>query len=68
MSNLLIYQPSSEPQQPPFLKLDGLPQSVLQIRDFQLVGQWAEGLKGILSPPGGPGKMHISTYKKHHEK
>ena len=22
--------------------------SVLQIRDFQLVGQWAEGLKGIL--------------------
>ena len=41
---------------------------VLQIRDFQLVGQWAEGLKGILSPPGGPGKMHISTYKKHHEK
>ena len=24
--------------------------SVLQIRDFQLVGQWAEGLKGISSP------------------
>ena len=23
---------------------------VLQIRDFQLVGQWAEGLKGILRP------------------
>ena len=39
--------------------------AVLQIRDFQLVGQWAEGLKGILSPPGGPGKMHISTSKKH---
>ena len=33
--------------------------------DFQLIGQWAEGLKGILSPPGGPGKMHISTSKKH---
>ena len=24
--------------------------TVLQIRDFQLVGQWAEGLNGILSP------------------
>ena len=24
--------------------------AVLQIREFQLVGQWAEGLKGILSP------------------
>ena len=23
---------------------------VLQIRDFQLVGQWAEGLKGVLRP------------------
>ena len=38
---------------------------LFQIRDFQLVGQWAEGLKGILSPPGGPGKMYISTSKKH---
>ena len=36
--------------------------SMLQIREFQLVGQWAEGLKGILSPPG---KLHISTSKKH---
>ena len=24
--------------------------SVLQIRDFQLASQWAEGLKGILKP------------------
>ena len=50
-----------KPIQYPLLKTT----PVLQIRDFQLVGQWAEGLKGILSPPGGPGKMHISTSKKH---
>ena len=24
--------------------------TVFQVRDFQLVGQWAEGLNGILSP------------------
>ena len=35
-----------KPIQYPLLKTT----PVLQIRDFQLVGQWAEGLKGILSP------------------
>ena len=35
---------------------------VLQIRDFQLVGQWAEE---HFEPLGGPWKMHIFTSKKH---
>ena len=34
---------------PPFPSLKNTT-PVLQIRDFQLVGQWAEGLKGILRP------------------